>query len=165
MCHRHTPLSWKVDHWSMITSNCLSHISVNSPQIISSSTCPKQNSHLHSSAAHWHHNSPRILAVPLPPLLVSSQSPSLPTSIPSSVSPLVLTSFQQISVFLFKCKGKGNGWGGASLREWVCLYQPFGRRNRKSGVSRQALGWSEAQVTVSPWGLMCAGVGHWVRQT
>ena len=23
-------------------------------------------------------------------------------------------------------QGKGNGWGGASLREWFCLYQPFG---------------------------------------
>lgn len=118
MCHRHTPLSWKVDHWSMITSNCLSHISVNSPQIISSSTCPKQNSHLHSSAAHWHHNSPRILAVPLPPLLVSSQSPSLPTSIPSSVSPLVLTSFQQISVFLFKCH-IGEGCEQTPNQDWL----------------------------------------------
>lgn len=126
MCHRHTPLSWNVDHWSMITSNCLSHISVNSPQIISSSTCPKQNSHLHSSAAspvqrvsaHWHHNSPRILAVPLPPLLVSSQSPSLPTSILSSVSPLMLTSFRQVSVSLFKFH-VGEGCEQTPNQDWL----------------------------------------------
>ena len=59
----------------MIMSNCLLHIPFNSPQIISSSTRPKQNSHLHSSAASPYSVSqltgttvhPGSWVVPLPP--------------------------------------------------------------------------------------------------
>lgn len=60
----------------------------------------------------------------------------------------------------------GSGWGGVSLREWVCLSAFWGDgTGSQESAGRQALGWSEALVTVSPWGLMCAGVGPWVGQT
>lgn len=39
------------------------------------------------------------------------------------------------------------------------------RTGSQESAGRQALSWSEALVTVSPWGLMCAGVGPWVGQT
>lgn len=101
LCHSRIPESWNVNHLSMITPNSLLPISTEYATITSNSTWAKQNSHLRSPATSLYcvsqftgttkHSA--SCAVPLTPCLGSSlASISLTslTSVPSSVSPLML---------------------------------------------------------------------------